>query len=215
MQHVWNSRPGVTRDGKREVRRRHRATLSCERCRRLKVKCDRNLPCSQCQRSKVAESCRYCRYDMMSKPESGSGQQKQTRVRDDPQTALGLSTPSETALSKPMDLVFSAGADGGGGDMFEQRAVPPPGMTFADTSLSSSSSLSFAEQLEAALLAGSSHSPLDMTTRKMKTRDKQAWISKTRGETHWAAFLKEVSKFFVSPRVATSILLVTNVLSLC
>lgn len=40
------------------VKKRRRPALSCEPCRRRKVKCDRNQPCGQCVQSKVA-SCAY------------------------------------------------------------------------------------------------------------------------------------------------------------
>ncbi|EEH22887.2 hypothetical protein PABG_05098 [Paracoccidioides brasiliensis Pb03] len=33
-------------------RKRRRPALACEQCRRRKIKCDQNLPCNQCQRSK-------------------------------------------------------------------------------------------------------------------------------------------------------------------
>jgi hypothetical protein len=35
------------------VHRRRRPPLSCEQCRRRKVKCDRNYPCAQCLQSKT------------------------------------------------------------------------------------------------------------------------------------------------------------------
>lgn len=39
-------------------RKRRRPALSCEQCRRRKIKCDRNYPCGQCTQSKTA-SCTY------------------------------------------------------------------------------------------------------------------------------------------------------------
>lgn len=39
-------------------RRRRRPALACEKCRRRKIKCDRNTPCDQCIRSK-SETCVY------------------------------------------------------------------------------------------------------------------------------------------------------------
>ena len=39
-------------------RKRRRPALSCEQCRRRKIKCDRTHPCSQCLQSKTA-SCSY------------------------------------------------------------------------------------------------------------------------------------------------------------
>ncbi|KAL6860643.1 hypothetical protein ACO1O0_004671 [Amphichorda felina] len=39
-------------------KKRRRPALACEQCRRRKIRCDRNVPCSQCLRSKTA-SCSY------------------------------------------------------------------------------------------------------------------------------------------------------------
>ncbi|CZR68899.1 uncharacterized protein PAC_18800 [Phialocephala subalpina] len=39
-------------------RKRRRPALSCEQCRKRKIKCDRNYPCTQCQQSKTA----HCSY---------------------------------------------------------------------------------------------------------------------------------------------------------
>jgi hypothetical protein len=39
-------------------RKRRRPALSCEQCRRRKIKCDRNYPCGQCMQSTTA-SCSY------------------------------------------------------------------------------------------------------------------------------------------------------------
>ncbi|EHK21810.1 uncharacterized protein TRIVIDRAFT_2412, partial [Trichoderma virens Gv29-8] len=41
------------------VRKRQRAQLSCIRCRRLKVKCDKALPCSRCRLSGWGKFCEY------------------------------------------------------------------------------------------------------------------------------------------------------------
>lgn len=39
-------------------RKRRRPALACEKCRRRKIKCDRNTPCDQCIRSK-SDTCTY------------------------------------------------------------------------------------------------------------------------------------------------------------
>lgn len=39
--------------------RRQRAVLSCNDCRRRKLKCDRGLPCNRCIKGNIAESCAY------------------------------------------------------------------------------------------------------------------------------------------------------------
>lgn len=41
------------------IRRRQRAHLSCTRCHRLKVGCDKELPCSRCRRSGWGRQCTY------------------------------------------------------------------------------------------------------------------------------------------------------------
>ncbi|KAH7118631.1 hypothetical protein B0J13DRAFT_196485 [Dactylonectria estremocensis] len=42
-----------------EPKKRNRASLSCVRCRRLKVKCDKAQPCSRCSLSGWTKSCTY------------------------------------------------------------------------------------------------------------------------------------------------------------
>lgn len=41
------------------VKRRNRAHLSCTRCHRLKVRCDKELPCSRCRSSGWGKQCTY------------------------------------------------------------------------------------------------------------------------------------------------------------
>jgi hypothetical protein len=41
----------------RTVRKRDRAVLSCTRCHRLKVKCDKGRPCGRCRRSGYGTNC--------------------------------------------------------------------------------------------------------------------------------------------------------------
>lgn len=41
------------------VKQRQRAQLSCIRCHRLKVRCDRDLPCSRCRMSGWGKFCEY------------------------------------------------------------------------------------------------------------------------------------------------------------
>ncbi len=48
-------------------RKRRRPALSCEQCRRRKIKCDRTYPCGQCLQSKAA----VCTYSPGSVPKSG------------------------------------------------------------------------------------------------------------------------------------------------
>lgn len=43
----------------RKIRKRNRVSLSCDQCRKRKVRCDRNLPCLTCTRHKCSTSCSY------------------------------------------------------------------------------------------------------------------------------------------------------------
>ncbi|RFU80387.1 n-terminal binuclear zn cluster-containing [Trichoderma arundinaceum] len=45
--------------GSKVIKRRQRAHLSCTRCHRLKVRCDKELPCSRCRRSGWGHQCTY------------------------------------------------------------------------------------------------------------------------------------------------------------
>ncbi|RAK75828.1 uncharacterized protein BO72DRAFT_432533 [Aspergillus fijiensis CBS 313.89] len=42
-----------------EPRKRHRPAKSCEQCRQRKVRCDRNVPCGPCRRSRSSVDCSY------------------------------------------------------------------------------------------------------------------------------------------------------------
>jgi len=42
-----------------KARKRNRVCLSCVRCHRLKIKCDKKQPCSRCSRTGVGTSCKY------------------------------------------------------------------------------------------------------------------------------------------------------------
>ncbi len=41
------------------AKKRRRPPLSCEQCRKRKIKCDRGLPCNHCSKSPAAETCTY------------------------------------------------------------------------------------------------------------------------------------------------------------
>lgn len=44
---------------KPRIQRRQRAVLSCNDCRRRKLRCDRKLPCDRCIKGGIAEECAY------------------------------------------------------------------------------------------------------------------------------------------------------------
>lgn len=58
---VPDSIPGLstTAPGQRIIRKRKRNCLSCLRCHRLKVKCDKELPCGRCKSSGNGRECYY------------------------------------------------------------------------------------------------------------------------------------------------------------
>ncbi|KAB5586215.1 fungal-specific transcription factor domain-containing protein [Coniochaeta sp. 2T2.1] len=53
------SREGDSPDGNPHPRKRQRVRLSCLECRRRKLSCDRELPCSRCLQSGTPEKCEY------------------------------------------------------------------------------------------------------------------------------------------------------------
>ncbi|PKK51430.1 hypothetical protein CI102_3418 [Trichoderma harzianum] len=66
------------------VKNRQRAQLSCIRCHRLKVKCDKELPCSRCRMSGWGKSCAYHHRAERTGPSNASPQQ----VAKDPDSVI-------------------------------------------------------------------------------------------------------------------------------
>lgn len=56
--HTMSSSGGVLTSPRAKIRRR-RPALSCEQCRRRKIRCSQELPCKACVRSKSAMYCSY------------------------------------------------------------------------------------------------------------------------------------------------------------
>lgn len=54
-----NAAGSTPKDAQRVVRKRKRNCLSCLRCHRLKVKCDKELPCGRCKASGNGRECYY------------------------------------------------------------------------------------------------------------------------------------------------------------
>ena len=50
---------GFEDDFSRVVKRRRRAPVSCLLCRKRKVRCDKQMPCSACKTANVTGSCEY------------------------------------------------------------------------------------------------------------------------------------------------------------
>ena len=78
------------------VSRRPRPTLSCQPCRRKKLKCDRSLPCEQCKRTRRYNECTYdYRPEYSGDPHYDDSEQrnKYPRLGDSPTaTSIGLPT---------------------------------------------------------------------------------------------------------------------------
>lgn len=58
-------------------RKRNRKTLSCLRCHRIKLSCDREKPCRRCKNTGRPEACQY--QSDISKPDSVSGSQSKSQ----------------------------------------------------------------------------------------------------------------------------------------
>ncbi|KAH8807558.1 hypothetical protein F5884DRAFT_833292 [Xylogone sp. PMI_703] len=66
------------------IKRRNRAHLSCIRCYRLKVKCDKGLPCSRCRISGWGEYCAYHHRIESNTPSSDTHSSQAFIVKEDP-----------------------------------------------------------------------------------------------------------------------------------
>ncbi|EER28639.1 hypothetical protein D8B26_001087 [Coccidioides posadasii str. Silveira] len=164
MWHVWHLEP-ASKKQKRVVRRRHRLAISCSRCRRLKVKCDRQTPCENCKRSKRADECIYL--SNSPRPERPESQSANTRTPSTDDEKGGLDSPL-TGLESPQllhDLNPSGGDSPTAGRVIEPLRV--------EVSRESPN--------------GAMYLYPDTAT---------IWLSKFRGETHWAVYLKEFKSIF-------------------
>lgn len=66
---------------KPQAQRRQRAVLSCNDCRRRKLRCDRKLPCDRCIKGGIAEACTYETEHQTPHPE-GLAERPSKRRRD-------------------------------------------------------------------------------------------------------------------------------------
>lgn len=104
-----------------QPRKRRRPALSCEQCRRRKIKCDRNYPCGQCLQSKTA-SCSYS-------PDTVRGSR---HVSD----KASLPTPSSVGIpNRPRDI---PGGRGGTTGYPSSAGVSPDAITQSEATLPSS-----------------------------------------------------------------------------
>ena len=85
------------------IPKRPRPTLSCQPCRRKKLKCDRSLPCEQCKRTRRYNECTYdYRPEYSGDPHYDDSEQrnKYPRLGDSP-TATGIGLPTRTLAPAP------------------------------------------------------------------------------------------------------------------
>lgn len=186
MWHVWNVNPAFTKDGKREIRRRRREALSCERCRRLKVRCDRRLPCGHCQRSKRDDQCHYL----------SKAAQDPKAAKETPEKRLKATQQDETKSSPDIASVNDASVaetstSSGSPRQMSPQSVPSP-LVENPGALLPFHALS--DDQAAARVSDS-----DLLMRRAGRTYKQPfssrfrlWNSKYRGETHWLVFVNEV-----------------------
>ncbi len=85
-----------TNGDRRPPRKRQRVRLSCLECRRRKLSCDREFPCSRCLSSGTPERCEY-----------------ETRPGLAPPNKLGLAPTAITGLDARLDARLSLPSSGG------------------------------------------------------------------------------------------------------
>jgi hypothetical protein len=84
-------------------RKRRRPALSCEQCRKRKIKCDRNYPCTQCLQSKTAA----CSYSADS-PVRGIGHVSTGSGFSSTQNGISMPDRARNAPSAPPSTKFSS-----------------------------------------------------------------------------------------------------------
>lgn len=86
---------------KHAAARRPRTVLSCTSCRKRKVKCDRLMPCTQCVRLEVGDSCTYpsAPRTPLSEPESTPSRS----TRPQPVEHARYVTPTQSSDDRPAE----------------------------------------------------------------------------------------------------------------
>lgn len=84
------------------AKKRRRPALSCEQCRRRKIRCDRNVPCSHCVKSGIGNGCHYipthtpASWLQGDKSKKGPGRKKKsTQDQDQSQVAQDARRPQQ------------------------------------------------------------------------------------------------------------------------
>jgi hypothetical protein len=83
--------------------RRQRAVLSCNDCRRRKLKCDRELPCNRCVKGNVADQCAY-ELETHSPSSEHSSQRPAKRQRQRQPTSRQYETTAVEAPRSHLDI---------------------------------------------------------------------------------------------------------------
>lgn len=152
MWHVWSLETACKKQ-ERVVRRRHRLVISCARCRRLKVKCDRQSPCEHCKKSNHADECVY------SAPRFDRRSEETDKSTDESRTEKSPESPESTLMTSKRGLYCSG------------------------PSIESWKNDTLRIKLSIPRLNAAMYSYPDKAT---------MWLSKFRGETHWAVHMNEV-----------------------
>ena len=72
----------------RAVHKRNRACLACTRCHRLKVKCDKKLPCTRCKSTGFMDHCLYTHRTGLDRVSSSSSDPSSNFLSEDPHRAV-------------------------------------------------------------------------------------------------------------------------------
>lgn len=172
-QQLQNSRRSimkVNRQSNVSSPRRHRAILSCATCRKRKIRCDRLTPCSQCVRSKIAETCYYPAASTASSSLSSpvpAAPRVPVQVQPSGQYIATPPTPTAEGSCEAHDLDHLESHD-------QVSDEVPSSSTFPNASLSWPSSIDPIQSL----------SPLSFRGKDQKTR--------FFGRSHWAMTLSMV-----------------------
>lgn len=160
-------------EGRKEVRRRRRQILSCLPCRRLKVKCDRKLPCSHCVWSERATSCVY---SLSSFPRKRS-ESRSTRASVCAESQV-QSVSSDSGRSEKATIGASTCHSA-----YTPKPILLPKMCAQDIGPALASSMHM----------NTSGSPSTLHKDQLRGYffNYTAWKSKFRGPTHWISCIRE------------------------
>ncbi|KAF2031397.1 hypothetical protein EK21DRAFT_63366 [Setomelanomma holmii] len=107
--------------------RRQRAILSCNECRRRKLKCDRLSPCDRCIKGGIAETCAYGPEAHISASGKRKHDPKKKRRLDDDRSRRATSKDEESSPRRGQDAVVDAGKPEAGAISHKQPEFVEPG----------------------------------------------------------------------------------------